>query len=62
MDGIGVPRKTVLEQIEFLGEIVPVLRKEFAAGRPPHVPDAPTHASLIAAAPEDSVRTQEGSR
>ncbi|MCX4580845.1 LLM class flavin-dependent oxidoreductase [Streptomyces sp. NBC_01571] len=61
VDGIGVPRKTVLEQIEFLGEIVPVLRKEFAAGRPPHVPDAPTHASLIAA-PEDSVRTQEGSR
>ncbi|MFC5200422.1 CE1758 family FMN-dependent luciferase-like monooxygenase [Streptomyces kaempferi] len=62
VDGIGVPRKTVLEQIEFLGEIVPVLRKEFAAGRLPHVPDAPTHASLIAAAPEDSVRTQEGSR
>ncbi|MFF3311304.1 CE1758 family FMN-dependent luciferase-like monooxygenase [Streptomyces sp. NPDC002952] len=50
VDGIGVPRKTVLEQIELLGEIVPVLRKEFAVGRPAHVPDAPTHASLTAAA------------
>jgi hypothetical protein len=29
---------------------VPVLRKEFAALRPAHVPDAPTHASLVAAA------------
>jgi hypothetical protein len=27
-----------------------VLRKEFAAKRPAHVPDAPTHASLKAAA------------
>ncbi|MFD7436183.1 CE1758 family FMN-dependent luciferase-like monooxygenase [Streptomyces sp. NPDC059861] len=48
VDGIGVPHKTVLEQIELLGEIVPVLREEFALGRPAHVPDAPTHASLIA--------------
>ncbi|GAA4563042.1 LLM class flavin-dependent oxidoreductase [Micromonospora coerulea] len=50
VDGIGVPRKTVLEQIEMLGEVVQVLRKEFAVGRPAHVPDAPTHASLKAAA------------
>jgi len=29
---------------------VPVLRKEFAALRPAHVPDAPpTHASMLAA-------------
>ena len=32
-------------------EVVPVLRKEFAALRPAHVPsDPPTHASLVAAA------------
>ena len=43
----------MLEQIEILGEeVVPVLRKEFAALRPAHVPDAPTHASLLAAARE----------
>jgi hypothetical protein len=29
---------------------VPVLRKEFAALKPAHVPDAPTHASLLDAA------------
>jgi hypothetical protein len=27
-----------------------VLRREFAARKPAHVPDAPTHASLVAAA------------
>ena len=31
-------------------EVVPVLRKEFDAKRPAHVPEAPTHASLKAAA------------
>ena len=30
-------------------EVVPVLRKEFAENRPAEVPDAPTHASLVAA-------------
>jgi putative FMN-dependent luciferase-like monooxygenase len=57
MDHAGLPLKTVLEQIDLLGEQVePVLRKEMAAGRPAHVPDAPTHASLVAAAggPHDS--------
>ncbi|MEU5873569.1 LLM class flavin-dependent oxidoreductase [Glycomyces sp. NPDC047369] len=50
VDGGGVPHQTVLEQIEMLGEeVVPVLRKEFAKGRPAGVPDAPTHASLLAA-------------
>ena len=37
----------MLEQLDLLGEeVVPVLRKEFDALRPAHVPDAPTHASL----------------
>ena len=42
MDQAGLPLKTVLEQIDLLGEeVVPVLRKEFAALRPAHVPDGP---------------------
>jgi putative FMN-dependent luciferase-like monooxygenase len=50
MDHAGLPLKTVLEQLDLLGEeVVPVLRKEFAALRAPGVPDAPTHASLKAA-------------
>jgi hypothetical protein len=51
MDHAGLPLKTVLEQMDILGEqVVPVLRKEMAKGRPAQVPDAPTHASLKAAA------------
>jgi putative FMN-dependent luciferase-like monooxygenase len=51
MDHAGLPLKTVLEQLDILGEeVVPVLRREFAANRPADVPDAPTHASLVAAA------------
>ena len=51
MDHAGLPLKTVLEQLDILGEeVVPVLRREFAALKPAHVPDAPTHASLVAAA------------
>ncbi len=51
MDHAGLPLKTVLEQLEILGgEVVPVLRREMAAHRPAHVPEAPTHASLVAAA------------
>ncbi|WP_329004945.1 LLM class flavin-dependent oxidoreductase [Kribbella sp. NBC_00709] len=51
MDHAGLPLKTVLEQLDILGEeVVPVLRKEFAALKPAHVPNAPTHASLKAAA------------
>jgi hypothetical protein len=50
MDHAGLPLKTVLEQLDILGEeVVPVLRKEFAKDRPAHVPDGPTHASLVAA-------------
>lgn len=49
MDHAGLPLKTVLEQIDILGEeVVPVLRKEFAIGRSAGVPDAPTHESLRA--------------
>ncbi|MGH8879880.1 MAG: CE1758 family FMN-dependent luciferase-like monooxygenase, partial [Stackebrandtia sp.] len=49
MDHAGLPLTTVLEQLDMLGEeVVPVLRKEFGADRPEHVPDAPTHASLVA--------------
>ncbi|WP_433507326.1 LLM class flavin-dependent oxidoreductase [Pseudonocardia halophobica] len=50
VDHAGLPLKTVLEQLDILGEeVVPVLRKEFAALKPAHVPDAPTHESLVAA-------------
>ena len=50
LDHAGLPLKTVLEQLDMLGEeVVPVLRKEFDAMRPAHVPQAPTHASLKAA-------------
>ncbi|MET0590743.1 MAG: LLM class flavin-dependent oxidoreductase [Naasia sp.] len=50
MDHAGLPLKTVLEQLDLLGEeVVPVLRRELAVGRPAHVPDAPTHESLVAA-------------
>jgi hypothetical protein len=51
IDHAGLPLKTVLEQLDLLGEeVVPVLRREFAALKPAHVPEAPTHASLVAAA------------
>jgi putative FMN-dependent luciferase-like monooxygenase len=50
MDHAGLPLKTVLEQLDLLGgEVVPVLRKEFAALKPAHVPDAPTHEALVEA-------------
>ena len=49
IDHAGLPLKTVLEQLDLLGEeVVPVLRAEFAKGRPAHVPDAPTHAGRLA--------------
>ncbi len=51
IDHAGLPQEAVLEQIEILGtEVVPVLRQEFDRLRAPGVPDAPTHASLLAAA------------
>ncbi|WP_030299666.1 LLM class flavin-dependent oxidoreductase [Streptomyces katrae] len=55
MDHAGLPLKTVLEQLDLLGEeVVPVLRKEFANLRPAGVPDAPTHSARVAAARETS--------
>ena len=63
IDHAGLPLKTVLNQLDILGEeVVPVLRKEMAIGRPAHVPDAPTHASLVAAAggPRDATVYAEG--
>ena len=51
IDHAGLPLKVVLEQLDMLGEqVVPVLRKEFAVDRGDDVPDAPSHASLVAAA------------
>jgi putative FMN-dependent luciferase-like monooxygenase len=50
MDHAGLPLKTVLDQIDLLGEqVVPVLRKEIAARQDPGTPDAPTHAGLVRA-------------
>jgi len=45
----GMPLKTSLEQLDALGEIVPVLRRELDRGRPADVPDVPTHTSLVTA-------------
>ena len=50
IDHAGLPLKTVLEQLDLLGEILPEMRKGFAEGRPAHIPDAPTHSSLVAQA------------
>ena len=59
MDHAGLPLKTVLEQLDILGgEVVPVLRKELAQNRPAEVPDAPTHASLVAAKYGDQRRAR----
>jgi putative FMN-dependent luciferase-like monooxygenase len=56
VDHAGLPLKTVLEQMDILGdEVVPVLRKEFAARKPASVPEAPTHASLLAKQREETV-------
>jgi putative FMN-dependent luciferase-like monooxygenase len=51
LDHAGLPLQVVLEQMDMLGAlVVPVLRRELAAMRAPGIPDAPTHASLLAAA------------
>ncbi len=56
VDHAGLPLQTVLEQIEILGsEIVPALRRENAIGRPAHVPEAPTHASMFAVSTAASI-------
>jgi hypothetical protein len=50
LDHAGLPLDVVLEQIEILAfEVVPVLRREFAALRPAHVPDdPPLHPRVLA--------------
>ncbi|ANW19356.1 LLM class flavin-dependent oxidoreductase [Streptomyces clavuligerus] len=50
VDHAGLPLKTVLEQIDLLGEeVVPVLRKEFESLRPAGVPaSAPLHPAVAA--------------
>ncbi|MFJ5048237.1 LLM class flavin-dependent oxidoreductase [Streptomyces sp. NPDC088719] len=59
MDHAGLPLKTVLEQLDILGEeVVPVLRKEFANLRPAGVPDsAPVHPAVAAARTTDTSNT-----
>jgi hypothetical protein len=60
MDHAGLPLTTVLEQPEMLGEeVVPLLRREFEARRPKHVPKAPTHASLLAAAKATRIQAEQ---
>jgi luciferase-like monooxygenase len=60
VDRAGLPLRTVLEQLDLLGEeVVPVLRKEFASLKPAHVPAALTHASLLAAQQEKLGAQQE---
>ncbi len=50
VDHAGLPLEAALEQVEMLGElVVPVLRREFAIGRPSNVPDAPVHPRVAAA-------------
>lgn len=57
-DHAGLPLKTVLEQLDMLGElVVPVLRKEFAALRAAEVPDGPALHPRVNAAQE--ARTAE---
>ncbi len=59
MDHAGLPLKTVLEQLDILGEeVVPVLREEFAKLKPAHVPNAPTHQSLLAAKQQDEQKQE----
>ncbi len=50
VDHAGLPLKSVLEQLDLLGEILPTMRAEFEARRPAGVADAPTHATRVAAA------------
>lgn len=47
IDHAGLPQKLVLEQLDLWGEVLPVLRKEFEALKPAHVPEAPTHEFLV---------------
>jgi putative FMN-dependent luciferase-like monooxygenase len=55
-DHAGLPLKTVLEQMDILGEhVVPILRREFAALRPAGVPEGPPLHPAVVAAQADRV-------
>lgn len=57
IDHAGLPLKTVLEQLDLFGsDVLPTLRKEFAARKPAHVPDGPTFATRRAAAQDRAAR------
>ena len=45
---VGSPQQVIEKTLSF-ADVVPVLRKEFAARKPAHVPEAPTHRSRVAA-------------
>lgn len=50
MDHAGLPLKTVLNQLDLLGEeVVPVLRKEIEARQDPETAKPPTHAGRVKA-------------
>ncbi len=48
IDHAGLPQKDVLEQLDFLGQILPTLRREFALSRPSNIPESPSHQDLLA--------------
>ncbi len=54
VDHAGLPLKTVLEQLDLLGEVVATLRVEMEKDRPADVPDAPTHEACVAAKEEET--------
>ncbi|RBP97300.1 5,10-methylene tetrahydromethanopterin reductase [Bifidobacterium aemilianum] len=50
VDHGGLPRKTVMEELDLLGsEVLPVLRKEMAAIRDPQAVRTPTHTDMVKA-------------
>ncbi|HET8560835.1 MAG TPA: LLM class flavin-dependent oxidoreductase [Marmoricola sp.] len=58
VDHAGLPLKTVLEQLDLLGEVVDELRPAFEALRPADVPsDPPATGSPLSAAPVAGVRS-----
>ena len=63
MDHAGLPLKTVLEQLDLLGEeVVPVLRKEFEARRPGARAGRPAHPRGSPAAPAAAERRRRERR
>ena len=50
----------MLEQLDLLGDVVPVLRRELDALRPADVPDGPTHEARVAASVADADPAEAG--